>query len=99
MKTIEEKIKEFARKLTPCGMCYTNSDGVGCRVEIEDCAWYKDIYKALSEVAKLQKEIYNKRACKWFESYLAEIGYPDDWCRDSEVQESGEIRFRKAMEE
>ena len=39
------------------------------------------------------------KACKWFESYLAEIGYPDDWCRDSEVQESGEKRFRKAMEE
>ena len=26
-------------------------------VEIEDCAWYKDIYRALSEVAKLQREI------------------------------------------
>lgn len=38
-------------------------------------------------------------ACTWFEKYLAEIGYPDDWCRDSEVQESGEKRFRKAMEE
>ena len=95
MKTIEEKTKELARKLTPCGICHRK----GCRVEIEDCAWYKDIYKALAEVAKLQKEIYNKRACKWFEGYLAEIGYPDDWCRDSEVQESGEERFRKAMEE
>ena len=39
------------------------------------------------------------KACAWFERYLAEIGYPDDWCRDSEVQESGEKRFRKAMEE
>ena len=38
-------------------------------------------------------------ACAWFEKYLAEIGYPDDWCRDSEVQESGEKRFRKATEE
>lgn len=36
-------------------------------------------------------------ACAWFEKYLAEIGYPDDWCKDSEVQESGEKRFRKAM--
>lgn len=88
-----EKIKELARKLTPCGICQTNSDGVGCRVEIEDCAWYKDIYNALDEVAKLQKKIDINKACQWFESYLAEIGYPDDWCRDSKVQE----RFRKAM--
>ena len=144
MKTIEEQIEEFARKLTPCGICHRK----GCRVEIEDCAWYKDIYEALAEVAKLQKEIdeevrlkksddmtkveYDRevafaewysengkgtptfsdaiewarkgmididKACAWFEKYLAEIGYPDDWCRDSEVQESGEKRFRKAMEE
>lgn len=95
MATLEEKIKEFARKLTPCGICHRK----GCRVEIEDCAWYKDIYKALSEVAKLKKEIDINNACQWFESYLDEIGYPDDWCRDSEVQESGEKRFRKAMEE
>ena len=39
------------------------------------------------------------KVCEWFEKYLTEIGYPDDWCRDSEVQESGEKRFRKAMEE
>lgn len=38
-------------------------------------------------------------ACAWFEKYLAEIGYPDDWCRDSEVQESGEKRFRNFMKE
>lgn len=39
------------------------------------------------------------KACEWFEKYLAEIGYPDDWCRDSTVQMSGEDRFRQAMEE
>lgn len=99
MKTIEEQIEEFARKLTPCGMCNENSDGVGCKVEIMDCAWRKDIYKAFAEIAKLQREIDINKACKWFESYLAEIGYPDDWCRDSEVQASGKERFIKAMEE
>ena len=45
-----------------------------------------------------RKKAINK-ACEWFEKYLTEIGYPDDWFRDSEVQESGEKRFRKAMEE
>ena len=48
--------------------------------------------------ASEQRQIDIEKACEWFESYLAEIGYPDDWCRDSEVQESGEKRFRKAMD-
>lgn len=39
------------------------------------------------------------KACEWFGNYLMEIGYPDDWMRDSKVQSSGEQRFRKAMEE
>ena len=29
---------------------------------------------------------------------LMEIGYPDDWMRDSPNMESGKERFRKAME-
>ena len=35
----------------------------------------------------------------WFSDYLMEIGYPDDWMRDSPNMLSGEERFRKAMEE
>ena len=38
-------------------------------------------------------------ACEWFTDYLMEIGYPDDWMRDSPNMESGEKRFIKAMEE
>ena len=45
-----------------------------------------------------RKEIINK-ACDWFGTYLMEIGYPDDWMRDSPNMESGEERFRKVMEE
>ena len=37
-------------------------------------------------------------ACNWFTDYLMEIGYPDDWMRDSPNMESGEERFIKAME-
>lgn len=55
--TIEERAREFATKLTPCGICQTDSDGVGCKVKIEDCSWYKEIYKALTEVAKEQRKI------------------------------------------
>ena len=39
------------------------------------------------------------KACKWFADYLMEIGYPDDWMRDSPNMESGKERFIKAMEE
>lgn len=39
------------------------------------------------------------KACEWFEKYLFDIGFPDDWCRDSANMTSGEARFRKFMEE
>ena len=45
-----------------------------------------------------RKEVINK-ACDWLDTYLMDIGYPDDWMRDSPNMESGEERFRKAMEE
>ena len=31
-----------------------------------------------------------EKACEWFSYYLFEIGYPDDWKRDSENIISGE---------
>ena len=40
-----------------------------------------------------------EEARDWFSDYLMEIGYPDDWMRDSPNMLSGEERFRKAMEE
>ena len=45
-----------------------------------------------------RKEVINK-ACEWLDAYLMDIGYPDDWMRDSPNMQSGEERFRKAMEE
>lgn len=45
-----------------------------------------------------RKEVIEK-ACKWLDGYLMEIGYPDDWMRDSQNMESGEERFIKAMED
>ena len=49
--------------------------------------------------AKEQKAIDIEKACEWFGNYLMEIGYPDDWLRDSLNIKSGKERFRKAMEE
>ena len=40
-----------------------------------------------------------EKACQWIESYLFEIGFPDDWCRDSATMKSGQQRFLEAMEE
>ena len=45
-----------------------------------------------------RKEVINK-ACEWLDNYLIEIGYPDDWLRDSLNIKSGKERFRKSMEE
>ena len=46
-----------------------------------------------------QEDIDIDKACEWFADYLMEIGYPDDWMRDSTNMESGEERFIKAMGE
>ena len=57
--------------------------------------------RAILDIERLLKDFTSDitdYACAWFEKYLAEIGYPDDWLRDSEVQESGEKRFRKFMD-
>ena len=40
-----------------------------------------------------------EKACEYLDNYFMEIGYPDDWMRDSPNMLSGEERFRKAMEE
>ena len=44
-----------------------------------------------------RKEVIEE-ACEWLDNYHMEIGYPDDWLRDSLNIKSGEERFRKAME-
>lgn len=38
-----------------------------------------------------------EKACEWLDTYLMEIGYPDDWMRDSPNVESGKERFKKIM--
>ena len=83
MKTIEKRAKEYSLK---------DFDG-----------YYTGREKAVEEGyiagAKEQRKIDIEKACKWFEKYLTEIGYPDDWLRDSLNIKSGKERFRKAMEE
>ena len=55
--------------------------------------------KAFQAGAKWADKTIIDKACEWLDNYLMEIGYPDDWMRDSPNMESGKERFRKAMEE
>ena len=56
-------------------------------------------YEAYISGATEQKAIDIDKACDWLDTYLMEIGYPNDWLRDSLNIKSGKERFRKAMEE
>ena len=52
-----------------------------------------------SDVIEWARKDVIEKACEWLDNYLMEIGYPDDWLRDSPNIKSGKERFRKAMEE
>lgn len=61
---------------------------------------FKDIQKpAFIDGAKWADKTMIDKACKWIEDYLFELGFPDDWLRDSPNIMNGEQRFRKAMKE
>lgn len=57
------------------------------------------VIKIHSEAMLRQKKALIEKACQWIESYLFDIGFPDDWCRDSTTMKSGKQRFLEAMEE
>lgn len=57
------------------------------------------VAEIIEEKIREQKSIDIDKACEWLDNYLMEIGYPDDWLRDSLNIKSGKERFRKAMEE
>lgn len=48
--------------------------------------------------AEWMQEKMIEKAAEWFEKYLFDIGYPDDWCRDSQNLISGKDRFIKEMQ-
>lgn len=83
MKTIEERADAY----------------VGHPEEIDEFTSATIKRDAYIRGAKEQKAIDIDKACEWFADYLMEIGYPDDWLRDSLNIKSGKERFRKAMEE
>ena len=52
----------------------------------------------VEKTAERTKREMIAKAADWFQDYLFDIGYPDDWVRDSRVLVSGRDRFIKAME-
>ena len=70
--------------------------------EVAFAEWYHKNGKGTptySDAIEWAREEAIDKACEWFDNYLMEIGYPDDWLRDSLNIMSGKERFRKAMEE
>jgi len=68
--------------------------------EHHECRWIdsSELEELLRKVALEEKKIVIDNACEWIGNYLIEIGYPDDWMRDSTVMVSGKQRFLEAME-
>ena len=64
-------------------------------------AWEKEAQTNHDDEANYKQGFHDaiEKACEWLDNYLMEIGYPDDWMRDSPNTESGKERFKKAMEE
>lgn len=56
------------------------------------------LYAVHKTVERTKREII-KKAADWFQDYLFDVGYPDDWCRDSPNLISGKDRFIKAMQD
>ena len=73
-----------------------------CDREAAFAEWYRENGKGTptysDAIEWARKEVISK-ACEWLDTYLMEIGYPDDWLRDSPNIESGKERFKKAMAE
>ena len=89
MKTIVERAKEYAPDAYDPDYILPAREGYIVSLQ----------RRAYIAGAEEQKRIDIDKACEWFTVYLMEIGYPDDWMRDSPNIESGKERFRKAMEE
>ena len=100
MKTIEERAREYAPH--PFGPDFILPAQVEHIINQQRISYIA----GATEQEAIDKANYQQgyhdaieKARKWFANYLMEIGYLDDWMRDSSNMESGEERFIKAMEE
>lgn len=54
-------------------------------------------FECAMEAMKWKEQQMTDKAVELVEKYLFEIGYPDDWLRDSPNITNGKTRFIKAM--
>ena len=114
MKTIEERAKEYSLKdfdgyYTGRERAVEEGYIAGATEQkaIDDTKWLK-IKSSWEREAQINHNDENnyqqgfhdaiEKACEWLDNYLMEIGYLDDWLRDSLNIKSGKERFIKAME-
>lgn len=98
MGTIEERAQMCVDKIGILGAYQGYIIGATEQKKIDDEENGKALLYCTDKTAERVKKEMIDKACEWFADYLFEIGYPDDWCRDSKAQMNGEQRFRKAME-
>lgn len=112
MKTIEQRAAKWGEYIAErttydvVAAKYSYIAGANEQKEIDDdlLLKLKSSWEEEAQINHNDKSNYKQgyhdaieKACEWFSDYLFEIGYPNDWKRDSENIISGEQRFRKAM--
>lgn len=93
MKTIsnEEYAIEVAENISPYDIGGDNAAHYAAKDAALDALEWKD------EQHKQEKQRWIDNAAEWFGKYLFDIGYPDDWLRDSPNVTNGKTRFIQAM--
>ena len=109
MKTIKERAKEYSKGQWDEPTAYEAYISGATEQKAIDEAKLLKLKSAWEEEAQInhddeanRKQGYHdaiEKACEWLDNYLMEIGYLDDWMRDSLNIKSGKERFRIAMEE
>ena len=112
MKTIEQRAAKWGEYIAErttydvVAAKYSYIAGANEQKEIDDdlLLKLKSSWEEEAQINHNDKSNYKQgyhdaieKACEWFSDYLFEIGYPNDWKRDSENIISGEQKFRKAM--
>ena len=102
MKTIVERAKEYSKgqwdELTALKAYIA---GAMEQKAIDDAERVNQVLMGKGSAINYYNQGYHdaiENACDWLDTYLMEIGYPDDWLRDSPNIEGGRKRFIKAME-
>ena len=106
MKTIEERAKLASEGYDDdgysAGLYMGYVVGATEQKAIDDAECANQVLMGKGDAVNHYKQGFHDaidKACEWLGNYLMEIGYPDDWMRDSPNMKSGEARFIKAMEE